>query len=721
MKTPIQFAVLCLCLLAFHASAATYYVDINSPNPTPPYTSWNTAATNIQDAIAETVNGDSVLVNPGVYHPVVVTNAISIQGVSGPTSTTIDGNNAMRCIYLVNGAMLTGFTLKNGLANDGGGVYCASTAGTIVSNCVITANIGENQGGGAYQGTYWNCSVSQNFGPQYGAGAYDAVLINCMIISNSLFGNDAEGAGVYNSDVTNSVIADNSAPATAFGSAGGGAYMGNLDHCNIIGNSSEDGGGTYNANLVNCINYFNICNTNGGNPYSSNYDGGTINYSCTAGPEYPGSKDITTDPQLASFSHISLGSPCRGAGIAAAPNGVDIDGNPWATPPSMGCFEPYPGEETGVVTVAVSAPFTNWAPGWALNLQANISGPVYSNVWNFGDGTFVTNEADVSHTWSATGTYPVTLTAYNDSYPTGVTATLPITITVPSVYYVNLNNLNPVPPYITWATAAVNIQDAVSVAASGSTVLVTNGPTGLYSDGYFLTNTAAFYVNGGATAPDGKFYRVVITNAITLQSVSGPASTYIWGIDPNGGLADCVYMINGAILSGFTATNDQAGGSYGQITAASTNALITNCVMTHYVAINSGTLNNCSLALNSSAANGALNNCLFIGSDSANSTLNSCIVSNDSQVVGGVLNNCIIVNNTNSSYGNSPAMAEQGYPLVLNNCLISNNVTQNGGAVYNEFTSTPTYYTNCVLNNCTLTRNSGQSEAGAWGAELNNC
>ncbi|HEX3628097.1 MAG TPA: choice-of-anchor Q domain-containing protein [Verrucomicrobiae bacterium] len=710
----LRLTILCLCLLGFRAVATTYYVDINSTNATPPYTNWSTAATDIQSAVNQTTNGDLVLVNPGVYQSggyiapdgtrtaVVTINAVTIQGVDGQAQTSINGSNTVRCLYLANGAMVTGFTLTSGAAGNGAGVYCASTVGTVVSNCVITANNGENQGGGAYQGTLLNCTVSQNIGPEYGAGAYNAVLIDCMVISNTLFGNNAFGGGVYNSDATNCVIADNSELFPNLQtSEGGGAYGGNLDHCNIVGNSAGDGGGTENANLVNCINY---CNT-ATQPYdsNSNFDGGTINYSCTA--PLPGAKDITSDPQLASLSHVSLDSPCRGTGSIAASSGVDIDGNPWANPPSIGCFEAYPDSVLGSFAVAISTAYTNWPPGWALNLQASISGPVYSNVWNFGDGGSVTNEAYVSHTWAASGTYLVTLTAYNDSYPAGIVATQMMFVSQPKVYYVNLNNLNPAPPYITWATAAIDIQDAVSIAAPGSTVLVTNGATNPYYDGDGLTNTAAFYMVGGTNAPDGNFYRVVITNDITVESVNGPATTYIWGITPTGP-GNCVYLTNGAALSGFTVTNYPQVNSYGRITATSTNAVITNCLLTQSVTVSSGTLDDC----------------LLVGhSSSANSTLNSCIISNNSQVVGGVLNNCLLVDNTNSGHA-GPAMAEQGYPLVLNNCLISNNVSQYAGAVYNESAGTPTYYTNCVLNNCTLTRNFGQYEGGgAWGAELNNC
>lgn len=118
----VSFAAVFLAFQAFNAGATTYYVDINNPNPAPPYTSWATAATNIQDAVNAAVNGNLIMVNPGVYQSggetvngynltnrVAITGPLIVESTEGPTNTIIqgyqipgasNGSNAVRCVYI---------------------------------------------------------------------------------------------------------------------------------------------------------------------------------------------------------------------------------------------------------------------------------------------------------------------------------------------------------------------------------------------------------------------------------------------------------------------------------------------------------------------------------------------------------------------------------------------------------------------------------------------
>src|SRR5580765_3566476 len=123
-----QLATAAMVSAAFNsAPAAVRYVDLNSASPTPPYTSWATAATNIQDAVDAAAAGDEIVVTNGIYaiggrgsvsdgttNRVMVDKPLSLRSVNGPQFTTIDGGQSNRCVYLTNGSSLSGFTLTNG-------------------------------------------------------------------------------------------------------------------------------------------------------------------------------------------------------------------------------------------------------------------------------------------------------------------------------------------------------------------------------------------------------------------------------------------------------------------------------------------------------------------------------------------------------------------------------------------------------------------------------
>ena len=190
-----------------------------------------------------------------------------------------------------------------------------------------------------------------------------------------------------------------------------------------------------------------------------------------------------------------------------------------------------------------------------------------------------------------------------------------IELSAATTHYVDAGGANPVSPYTNWSTAATSIQDAVDVSTNGDTVLVTNGVYQTGGSAYWVTT---YYPNYTVST------RVVVTKAITVRSVSGPAQTVIVGnlTDPFvyqytyqvwSASVRCVVLTNGATLDGFTLTNGySAGGGGGGVSSPSTNSMITNCIITHNTVDNfgggggafSGTLNNCVLVANHAPSEG---------------------------------------------------------------------------------------------------------------------
>ncbi len=407
---PGDFAVVLWAYNASHPGGVSYtqvvhvvtppvhYVAPNSLTPVSPFASWATAATNIQDAIddASTIPGTWVLVTNGFYatggravvgtmtNRVVVHRPVTVRSVNGPQFTIIEGSQlpgttngdgAVRCVYLTNGANLFGFTLTNGATrlvvnpydsreSGGGGVYCASRS-SVVSNCVLTGNSADNLGGGAVGGTLVNCTLTGNSAGYTGGGANDCILTHCTLIGNrtinyggggafgstlylcTLTRNSAgyEGGGAALSTLNNCVVSSNTAAKQ-----GGGAYYGALNNCYLIGNSADSGGGASGpVNLVNCTIVGNTAAKYGGGLenctptnciiyYNTAPSGSNVwltsgaNHCCTS-PLLGGVGNITNAPLFVDQSggNLRLGtnSSCINAGNnLAVTNSTDLEGNP---------------------------------------------------------------------------------------------------------------------------------------------------------------------------------------------------------------------------------------------------------------------------------------------------------------------------------------------------------------------------------------------------------
>ena len=377
MKTTPLIGILALILTSNLASAATLYVDAGSTNPVPPYTNWPTAAAVIQDAVDAAAPDDEVVVTNGVYatggravaglmtNRVAVDRPIILRSVNGPEFTIIWGykpplNNgiadgAVRCVYLTNGAMLSGFTLTNGGTRNagdaiqeqtGGGVWGATASavvsnsilvrnaaisgggayGAALTNCLLTRNYAYSMGGGSYSATLYNCTLYRNESSSRGGGAFAGNLYNCLVATNQA----SAGGGLDNSGANNCIVIGNYA-----GSGGCGAYVAALTNCTVVGNR-----GNYEpyaaasscVALVNCIIYHNN-NDLGAKP---NYDRMImgIPFSCCIFPAPQSGADvITNEPRFMDLAggnvRLQANSPCINAGDnRRACISPDMDGNP---------------------------------------------------------------------------------------------------------------------------------------------------------------------------------------------------------------------------------------------------------------------------------------------------------------------------------------------------------------------------------------------------------
>ena len=354
-----------------------------------------------------------------------------------------------------------------------------------------------------------------------------------------------------------------------------------------------------------------------------------------------------------------------------------------------------------------------------VRFTALIEGRVTYSVWEMGAGLTMTNLPYSSRAWDAPGDYPVILRAYNESYPTSVSATVTIHVVTPPAHYVVANSGNPVYPYTSWATAATNIQDAVDAAGTlpGTLVLVTNG----------------VYATGERTSDGLTANRVVVDKPLSLRSVNGPAFTVILGSkSPE---IRCASLTSGANLSGFTLTNGATPENGGGVWCASVDAVVSNCILSGNSAFDNGggafggTLNDCSLIGNTAfsgggARNCVLNNCTVFGNSSPYSggagggaswsTLNNCIVRSNSVpgtfTGGGGVRVCTVINST--LVANSAGADGGGaHRSTLINCILVNNSAQSGGGAYSG-----------SLKSCTLTGNSATSRGGGiYASQSDNC
>lgn len=287
----------------------------------------------IQQAINAASNWDRVLVAPGTYVENIdfVGKPIAVMSSGGPEVTVIDGEGAGPVVSFITAegyhSLIEGFTITNGSALKGGGVFCdefssPSIAGNIISFNTATA------GGGIYCEKL-SSTISRNFILGNSAGSGGGIFTwfgKPVLVNNTIARNTANtGAGIY--------CADN-APQL---------------NCNtiVMNDSSFEGGGILvvdsQPEIINTILWGNTASL-GKQIYVMPGGSATVSYSDVEGG-WLGDANISKWPEFVNVGaddfHLGLHSPCinKGSIFGSPTEDIDRDPRPYAGTADIGSDE----------------------------------------------------------------------------------------------------------------------------------------------------------------------------------------------------------------------------------------------------------------------------------------------------------------------------------------------------------------------------------------------
>jgi hypothetical protein len=247
------------------------------------------AAAKSKDTIvfAPSLDGQTITLTSGELD---LTKNLTIQGPGGGQLTISGGGNS-RVFEVASKTTVTlsGLTISNGTAANGGGIYVDHGGTLTISNSTLSSDAATTYGGGIYNSgtlTINNSTLAGNTAA-YAGGAIDnaGASANLTISGCTLSGNSVGGGGYGgairnenggNLSISNSTLSGNSATGGEGGAIFtlGGSTL-TLTDCTLSSNTAYDGGALYNmgtTTVSGCTLSSNIANDRGGAIYSwSNY------------------------------------------------------------------------------------------------------------------------------------------------------------------------------------------------------------------------------------------------------------------------------------------------------------------------------------------------------------------------------------------------------------------------------------------------------------------
>lgn len=207
----------------------------------------------IQAALDAAAGGDVILVLPGTYFENIdfVGKAVTVTSEQGPVETTIDGGRIGSVAVFESGegpdAVLEGFTITNGLAGNGGGIYCGSGAAPTITGNIISANEATGlYGGGIYcyraDAAVTGNVITGNLSGERGGGicTYQAaprITGNELTLNSALYSGGAIACFQSTAVITGNTVSGNTAPNAAGIECYDSALT--VTHNDISGNTGE--------------------------------------------------------------------------------------------------------------------------------------------------------------------------------------------------------------------------------------------------------------------------------------------------------------------------------------------------------------------------------------------------------------------------------------------------------------------------------------------------
>jgi hypothetical protein len=244
MKRGIISVIVFGLLLIGSATAAVIHVPDDFPT--------------IQEAIDTAVNGDTIIVRPGIYVENIdfLGKRINVESEGRAHRTVIDGSGLGSVVSFVSGetykSTLDGFTITNGSAPAGGGIRIENSNAKIL-HCVIKENLatsGEARGGGLHARNsspyVLGCMIFRNTAEE-GGGIYieagSPIITGCTIALNDQIGATGGGGGIHLTEgstatIANTILWNNTALAGSEIYIGNDSNPSHLD----IGYSDVEGG-----------------------------------------------------------------------------------------------------------------------------------------------------------------------------------------------------------------------------------------------------------------------------------------------------------------------------------------------------------------------------------------------------------------------------------------------------------------------------------------------